>query len=66
MFFLKIQYILIFFSKFKNYDKLIIICSRWIYPVFITGMRKNRLDIDDLSKCSKKDEAQHIVQKLER
>ncbi|CAG2167003.1 unnamed protein product [Oppiella nova] len=40
--------------------------SRWVFPVFMTGWRKNRLDVDDLFRCSRHDESQRIVQELEK
>ena len=37
-----------------------------MHPIFRAGYKKNRLDIEDLFPCSKQDEAQLIVLKLER
>ncbi|CAG2175073.1 unnamed protein product, partial [Oppiella nova] len=38
----------------------------WVFPVFMTGWRKNGLDVDDLFRCSRHDESQRIVRELER
>ncbi|CAG2101428.1 unnamed protein product [Medioppia subpectinata] len=37
-----------------------IILNLWIYPVFIKGMRNNRLDFDDMYRCSQYDTS-HIT-----
>ncbi|CAG2168277.1 unnamed protein product, partial [Oppiella nova] len=42
------------------------ILNRWLYPLFLRGWRKESLDFDDLTRCSKDDEALKIVTKLER
>ncbi|CAG2110995.1 unnamed protein product [Medioppia subpectinata] len=38
----------------------------WIYPLFIKGMRKNRVDIEDMSRCSRYDASKLLVENLER
>ncbi|CAG2176635.1 unnamed protein product, partial [Oppiella nova] len=41
------------------------VLNRWVFPVFMTGWRKNGLDVDDLFRCSRHDESQRIVRELE-
>ncbi|CAG2164136.1 unnamed protein product [Oppiella nova] len=47
-------------------EEITLLEHRWVYPIFLTGWRNNRLDMDDMYRCSQYDESEHIVKELEK